>query len=93
MGGLRALGFLALVVGAPAAQAASLTLYDGKTVAAVAYDATDAAPLAKAADMLAHDLDALSGRRRKSPLASTVSRARASSSAWPPRPRSRRSSR
>ena len=42
------------------ADAADLTLFDGKTVASIAYDG--ATPVAKAAALLAHDLGALSDK-------------------------------
>ncbi|HEY0281245.1 MAG TPA: glycosyl hydrolase 115 family protein [Rhizomicrobium sp.] len=46
---------------APASAAPSLTLSDGKSVAAIVYDTADSAPIAKAAELLAHDLKARSG--------------------------------
>ncbi len=50
------------------AQAANITLFDGKTVAGIAYDKADGVPIAKAAALLAHDLGAVSGRK---PVVST----------------------
>ena len=53
---------VALALATPAsAAAASMTLSDGKSVAAIVYDAADGAPIAKAAALLAHDLKARSG--------------------------------
>jgi len=50
------------------AAAGDFTLFDGKTVAAVSYDKDSGVPIAKAAELLAHDLTALTG---KQPVLST----------------------
>jgi hypothetical protein len=55
------LGAFLLAMGA--AQAAEFALFDGKSVAGVTYDPGAGMPIAKAADLLAHDLNALSGRK------------------------------
>jgi len=59
---LAALAFGAFCFALPA-RSASLALYDGKSVVSVAYDQSSGVPIAKAARLLAHDLDALSGRQ------------------------------
>jgi len=51
---------LAAFLATVGADAGDLTLFDGKTVASVAYEG--ATPIAKAAALLAHDLGALSGK-------------------------------
>jgi hypothetical protein len=53
----------ALLLAAIPAQAADITLFDGKTVAPVVYDLSGGTPIAKAADLLAHDLGAVSGKK------------------------------
>ncbi len=53
----------ALLLAALPAQAADITLFDGKTVAGIAYDTDGGVPIAKAAALLAHDLGAVSGRK------------------------------
>jgi len=58
---LAALVGFALSFAGPAAQAETMTLFDRDGLAAVAYDNDSGAPIAKAADLLAHDLKALSG--------------------------------
>ena len=45
------------------AQAADILLFDGQTLPTIVHDDTRAAPLAKAADLLAGDVTQLSGRR------------------------------
>ena len=52
---------LLLALTTASAPAAQITLYDGKTVAAIAYSKADGTPIAKAAQLLAHDLTALTG--------------------------------
>jgi len=47
---------------ASASQAGELTLFDGRAAPAIVYDDTKAAPLGKAAQLLAHDLTALTGQ-------------------------------
>jgi len=54
-----AVAALALVV---SANAAPVTLYDGKIVVSVVYDKAGGTPIAKAAELLARDLAALTGR-------------------------------
>jgi hypothetical protein len=51
----------ALVLATLPAVAGDFTLFDGKTVAAVVADKDGGVPLAKAAELLAHDLSAVSG--------------------------------
>ncbi|HEU5403320.1 MAG TPA: hypothetical protein VFU86_18335 [Terriglobales bacterium] len=46
---------------APTAWAETVTLFDGRKVFAVLYDTDSGAPIQKAANLLAHDLNALSG--------------------------------
>jgi hypothetical protein len=53
----------ALLLAAIPAQAAETVLFDGKTVASVVYDPSGGAPIRKAAELLAHDLGAVSGRK------------------------------
>jgi hypothetical protein len=50
-------------IAAQPASAARVALYDGKTVAAIGYDKADGVPIAKAADLLAHDLTALTAHK------------------------------
>ena len=52
----------ALLVLAEPARAKDLILFDGSSVAAVVYDANGDMPVAKIAQLLGHDLTALSGR-------------------------------
>src|SRR5215472_8223896 len=51
---------LALLATTPC-RASDLTLFDGKSVAAIVYDPSGGEPIARAAKLLAHDLNALSG--------------------------------
>jgi Glycosyl hydrolase family 115/Gylcosyl hydrolase family 115 C-terminal domain len=59
----KLIGFFAVLAAVAPLQAADMTLFDGKTEASVAYDKSDGIPVAKAADLLAHDLASLTGRR------------------------------
>jgi len=52
---------IALLLAAVPARA--VVLFDGKTVASIAYDPAGGTPIAKAAELLAHDLGALSGHK------------------------------
>jgi hypothetical protein len=52
---------LCALLAAVPAQASDITLFDGKSLAAITYDGN--APIAKAAALLAHDLGAVSGRK------------------------------
>ncbi len=60
------LGWVALIGAAAsipaAAKSPDAVLYDGKTVAAVVYDSASGTPIAKSAELLSHDLKALSGQ-------------------------------
>jgi hypothetical protein len=58
-----ALGALVLVLFP--ATAGDFTLFDGKTVAAIVADTNSGVPIAKAAELLARDLTAISGRKPK----------------------------
>ena len=53
---------LALAIAAPAG-ASPVTLYDGKAVVSVVYDKASGTPIAKAAELLARDLTALTGHK------------------------------
>ena len=53
----------ALLVAILPARAADMMLFDGKTVATIVADKQSGVPVAKAADLLARDLGAVSGRR------------------------------
>ena len=55
------LGFAFALLGRPA-EAGTVTLFDGNRLAAIVYDKDSGVPIAKAAQLLAHDLKALSGR-------------------------------
>ena len=63
---IRSIGwglFASLLMAASAAQAADFALFDHKSLAVIAYDGAGGTPVRKAAELLAHDLAALSGRR------------------------------
>lgn len=59
---LLTLATFALSLAATPAEASRMTLFDGHAVASVIYDQDSGAPIAKASELLAHDLRALSGR-------------------------------
>jgi len=67
---VRTLATLLLAAACPAAvQAADFSVFDGGATPVVVHDDTGAAPLAKAADLLARDLTALTGRKAASAVA------------------------
>lgn len=58
---LAILFWCALTVPVPAARAESMALFEHGKLAAVTYDKDSGVPISKAAELLAHDLNALSG--------------------------------
>ena len=65
---LRALGHVAgliavAVIAVAPAKAAKMVLFDGHSMVTVTYDGASGAPIARAADLLGHDLASLSGRQ------------------------------
>jgi hypothetical protein len=68
-----ALGFL--LAAAPPVHAEDFRLFDGHSVVSIVYDNAGGAPIAKAAQLLAHDLNAKTG---KAPVVSSLNRARGS---------------
>jgi hypothetical protein len=58
-----ALAVIIVLAVATPAQATDIALFDGKSVASIAYDETDGVPIAKVAALLSHDLTALTGHK------------------------------
>ncbi len=56
------IALLASVTAVPT-KAANMNLFDGKVVASIVYDGAGGVPIAKAADLLSHDLTSLTGRK------------------------------
>ncbi|MDR3527375.1 MAG: glycosyl hydrolase 115 family protein [Rhizomicrobium sp.] len=56
-------GCLGLLLATASASGAQMTLFDSQHMVSIRYDATGGAPLAKAAALLGHDLQALSGSK------------------------------
>lgn len=63
MGAVRKVFFVALMILGVTTPtfARDLSLFDGKSVSGIAYDTKDGEPVARVAELLAHDLNALSG--------------------------------